>query len=159
MNDLTAAHVFLHQVLPPALFTLFAACGWYAICKLTQRIAERKFRDSMKWPEGYEQMPTEEKLQVMNRQRLIVGQGSPTDRLFLKGLGCSALLVALFFAAWVVGITPASKSEREFITLAEKSELRKNPSMKAALGQAGTALYISRRHFFAIEDSFRQIQN
>lgn len=81
------------------------------------------------------------------------------------GVVMLALLVAIgvvsasWFGAWLVGITPASQQEREFIQMAMKSSFAKKPSVQAAIKVSNNTIYLSRRHFCAVADAVTGFQN
>lgn len=68
-------------------------------------------------------------------------------------------ITLLFYLAWSVGITPASKGEREFIDILKHSSFSNETHIKAAITVAEESPYISRQHFFAAKKAFDTVNH
>lgn len=74
----------------------------------------------------------------------------------LAGLAVLGMITLIYFYAWSVGITPANKAEREFIeALNHKYHTTKVKALHETIRNSN---YVSRRHFFAAEDAFNDIE-
>ena len=71
----------------------------------------------------------------------------------LKLLIVMGVVLIGWFSAWRIGITPASRLEREFIQMVKESHLSKTPSVQAAIEVTNNSSYVSRRHFCAVADA------
>lgn len=75
----------------------------------------------------------------------------------IYSLSATATAVLLLFVCWVVGLTPASTQERQFIDMLASSSFQSSPQVAAVVHVAAQAPYISRRHFLAAEKAFAQV--
>lgn len=113
----------------PMVAALFACVIWFHICK---RICRAK---DARW--------------VMDAPGRSQG-ARPSDRLFLGSLAGAGALGALYMAAWMLGITPATAQEREFIEMARTSSMADERRVQIALKMVDKALYVSREDFQSV---------
>ena len=150
-------HTLVHEILPATVVAAVAAGFWLLVCRRIHRDAERRHREAIKLPDGYESLPVGEKLAIVADRRRLAGKGSPADRLFFSGLAMASIVALAYLGLWSSGLAPASTAEREFIGLLRESPFAQRPQMAVALAATDDSIYVSRKHFLAAQEAFAAV--
>ena len=81
------------------------------------------------------------------------------SRIVCISLIVAGCLLATYLELWEAGVIPASKQEREFITMLKKSEFANQPQVAAVIADVASSKYISRGQFLAAEEAFSAASN
>jgi len=101
-----------------------------------------------------DEMNLDEQLMALSLQRQLVAEGSRKERLVISGAMLASLAVIAYLLLWSLGITPASKLEREFIDMLRESDFASEPRVAYVLTEIDASVYTSRRDFRLAEAAF-----